>query len=93
MKSGGSGGSTAAKASTSNQESNTAAPGSATVPSNIASGQTGGFNPLSDLTSARYAGFTNLPSADMFGPDGGLTNMPNQDDMLGMLENPIFSRR
>lgn len=90
VKSGGGGGNTAAKASTSSQESNTAAPGSATVPSNIASGQTGGFNPLSDLTSARYAGFTNLPSADMFGPDGGLTNMPNQDDMLGMLENPIF---
>lgn len=60
------------------------------VPTNIASGQTGGFNPLSDLTSARYAGFTNLPSADMFGPDGGQSNMPNQEDLLGMLDNPIF---
>ncbi|QLQ81805.1 hypothetical protein HG537_0G00590 [Torulaspora globosa] len=60
------------------------------VPSNIASGQTGGFNPLSDLTSARYAGFANLPSADMFGPDGGMSNMPNQEDLLGMLDNPIF---
>lgn len=88
VKSGGAGGS-AAKASGS-QDSSSAAGTAAAVPSNIASGQTGGFNPLSDLTSARYAGFTNLPSADMFGPDGGLTNMPNQDDMLGMLENPIF---
>lgn len=64
--------------------------GGRSVPSNIASGQNGGFNPLSDLTSARYAGYTNLPSADMFGPDGGLNNMPNQEDLLGMLENPIF---
>lgn len=67
----------------------TSAP-SSTVPANISSGQTGGFNPLSDLTSARYAGFTNLPSADMFGPDGGLNNMPNQEDLVHMLENPIF---
>lgn len=64
--------------------------GARSVPSNIASGQTGGFNPLSDLTSARYAGFANLPSADMFGPDGGMSNMPNQEDLLGMLDNPIF---
>lgn len=78
--SGSGGGSTS---SPSNAESNT-------VPSNIASGQTGGFNPLSDLTSARYAGFTNLPSADMFGPDGGMNSMASQDDLLHMLDNPIF---
>ncbi|KAL3241189.1 ubiquitin domain-containing protein DSK2 [Nakaseomyces bracarensis] len=61
-----------------------------TVPTNISSGQTGGFNPLADLTGARYAGYANLPSADMFGPDGGLNNMPDQDEMMRMMENPIF---
>lgn len=61
----------------------------AAVPSNISSGQTGGFNPLADLTGARYAGYANLPSADMFGPDGGLTNAPNSDEILNMLDNPI----
>ncbi|GAV55960.1 hypothetical protein ZYGR_0AZ01320 [Zygosaccharomyces rouxii] len=60
------------------------------APSNLSAGQSGGFNPLADLTSARYAGFTSLPSADMFGPDGGATNMPNQEDLLNMLDNPIF---
>ncbi|GAV51164.1 hypothetical protein ZYGR_0AD03470 [Zygosaccharomyces rouxii] len=60
------------------------------APSNLSAGQSGGFNPLANLTSARYAGFTSLPSADMFGPDGGATNMPNQEDLLNMLDNPIF---
>ena len=31
-------------------------------------------NPLAGLTGARYAGLTNLPSADMFGPDGGVSS-------------------
>ncbi|CCC69033.1 hypothetical protein NCAS_0C00430 [Naumovozyma castellii] len=61
------------------------------VAPNMAAGETGGFNPLSDLTSARYAGYLNLPSADTFGPDGGLNNSgPNQDEMLRMLDNPVF---
>lgn len=66
--------------------------GGAAVPSNISAGQTGGFNPLADLTGARYAGLTNLPSADMFGPDGGLNSGEgaNAESMLHMLENPIF---
>ncbi|KAG0671167.1 hypothetical protein C6P45_001180 [Maudiozyma exigua] len=68
--------------------SNTGTPAAA-VPSNIAAGQTGGFNPLNDLTSARYAGYLNMPSADMFGPDGGMNNVPNQDDMIRMMENPM----
>lgn len=89
VKSGGSQGSIAASGSGANASSSSNAE-SNTVPSNIASGQTGGFNPLSDLTSARYAGFTNLPSADMFGPDGGMNSMANQDDLLHMLDNPIF---
>ena len=101
VKSGRSGGSnagsTAAGAATRSSTTNEATNPSGSVesastgaPSNLTAGQTGGFNPLADLTSARYAGFTSLPSADMFGPDGGATNMPNQEDMLNMLDNPIF---
>ncbi|SMN22034.1 similar to Saccharomyces cerevisiae YMR276W DSK2 Nuclear-enriched ubiquitin-like polyubiquitin-binding protein [Maudiozyma saulgeensis] len=75
----------AAAAASSNNNNNT----TASVPSNIATGQTGGFNPLNDLTSARYAGYLNMPSADMFGPDGGMNNVPNQDEMMRMMENPI----
>lgn len=91
VKSGGNSSSnTSATTATNTTEPSSQSGNARTVPTNIASGQTGGFNPLSDLTSARYAGFTNLPSADMFGPDGGLNNMPNQDEMLNMLDNPIF---
>ena len=41
------------------------------IPSNMAAGTAN--NPLAGLTGARYAGLTNLPSADMFGPDGGVS--------------------
>lgn len=44
------------------------------VPTNMAAGTAN--NPLAGLTGARYAGLTNLPSADMFGPDGGVSNLP-----------------
>ncbi|KAK5781921.1 ubiquitin domain-containing protein DSK2 PWA37_000684 [Arxiozyma heterogenica] len=62
------------------------------APHNLSAGQNAGFNPLNDLTGARYAGYgLNLPSVDMFGPDGGLTESgPNQEDVLRMMENPIF---
>lgn len=42
------------------------------VPTNIAAGS--GNNPLAGLTGARYAGHVQLPSADMFGPDGGVSS-------------------
>jgi len=42
------------------------------VPTNIAAG-TGASNPLAQLTGARYAGLHNLPNADMFGADGGVS--------------------
>ena len=90
-----SGGNTASS-NTSSSTTTTSSEGTSntsTVPHGIATGQGTGFNPLADLTSARYAGYgLNLPSADMFGPDGGLTSsaMPNQEDMLRMLENPVF---
>lgn len=60
------------------------------VPTNIAAGS--GNNPLAGLTGARYAGHVQLPSADMFGPDGGVSfthldyrlesieSRPNSDD-------------
>lgn len=41
------------------------------VPTNMAAGTAN--NPLAGLTGARYAGLTGLPSADMFGPDGGVS--------------------
>ncbi|RYP34181.1 hypothetical protein DL767_004408 [Monosporascus sp. MG133] len=60
------------------------------VPTNMAAGTAN--NPLAGLTGARYAGLTNLPSADMFGPDGGMSgSMGVSDaDMESMLNNPNF---
>ncbi|EGV64829.1 hypothetical protein PSN45_005175 [Yamadazyma tenuis] len=63
---------------------------SSQVPSNISAGQ-GAFNPLADLTGARYAGYTQLPSASMFGPDGGMNAaMPDPEQMSSMMSNPMF---
>ena len=44
------------------------------VPTNFATG-TGAHNPLAQLTGARYAGFHQLPGADMFGADGGVSRV------------------
>lgn len=57
------------------------------VPTNIAAGQ-GSGNILADLTGARYAGLAQLPSASMFGPDGGMGPMPGPDDLISMMEQP-----
>ncbi|CAI4035743.1 hypothetical protein SMKI_13G3950 [Saccharomyces mikatae IFO 1815] len=80
-----------AAAGTNNATATGAAAGTVATP-NMSSGQSAGFNPLADLTSARYAGYLNMPSADMFGPDGGALNNDsnNQDELLRMMENPIF---
>lgn len=43
------------------------------VPTNLAAGT--GNNPLAGLTGARYAGFTQLPGADLFGADGGVSDI------------------
>ncbi len=40
------------------------------VPQNLASGT--GRDPLAGLTGARYAGYAQMPNANMFGPDGGV---------------------
>jgi len=63
------------------------------VPSSIASGQ-GSFNPLADLTGARYAGYTQLPSASMFGPDGGMNSgMPDPEQLSQMMSSPMFQEQ
>lgn len=86
-------GSTASSgASTTNNApaANTSASSASQVPTNISTG-TGSGNILADLTGARYAGFANLPSASMFGPDGGMGPAPNSDDIIRMMETPGFS--
>lgn len=65
---------------------------SSSVPSNLAAGQ-GSFNPLADLTGARYAGYTQLPSASMFGPDGGMGAFPDSDQMNLMMSSPMFQEQ
>ncbi|SSD59213.1 related to Ubiquitin domain-containing protein DSK2 [Saccharomycodes ludwigii] len=77
----------AAKKTESTNSTATTASNTPSVPSNIATGQQSAFNPLADLTGARYAGYgLNLPSASSFGPDGG---MVNQDDIMQAMENPM----
>ena len=44
------------------------------VPANLAAGT--GRDPLAALTGARYAGYAQMPNANMFGPDGGV-RMPS----------------
>ncbi|EJS44135.1 dsk2p [Saccharomyces arboricola H-6] len=82
----------AAGASNATATANAGAGAGAAATPNMSSGQNAGFNPLADLTSARYAGYLNMPSTDMFGPDGGALNNDsnNQDELLRMMENPIF---
>ena len=58
--------------------------GVAGVPQNLASGT--GNDPLAGLTGARYAGFTQLPSASMF------QNPPTQEDMIRQLQDPNFAQ-
>lgn len=58
------------------------------VPTNIAAG-TNPANPLTGLTGARYAGYSSLPNASMFGPDGGMQG-PNTDELINMLNTPGF---
>jgi len=43
------------------------------VPSNLAAGT--GRDPLTALTGARYAGYAQMPNANMFGPDGGVRRL------------------
>ncbi|OTB19055.1 hypothetical protein K445DRAFT_313925 [Daldinia sp. EC12] len=62
------------------------------IPTNMAAGTAN--NPLAGLTGARYAGLTNLPSADMFGPDGGMVgSMMDEEQLANMLSNPNVAQQ
>ncbi|KAI1414114.1 hypothetical protein F5Y13DRAFT_22026 [Hypoxylon sp. FL1857] len=68
------------------------APTAPQIPTNMAAGTAN--NPLAGLTGARYAGLTNLPSADMFGPDGGMVgSMMDEDQLANMLSNPNVAQQ
>ncbi|KAI0188197.1 ubiquitin family protein [Xylaria flabelliformis] len=72
--------------------SSSSAPAAPQVPTNMAAGTAN--NPLANLTGARYAGMANLPSADMFGPDGGMTTpMFDEDQLASMLANPEVAQQ
>ncbi|KAI1314052.1 hypothetical protein F5Y03DRAFT_336007 [Xylaria venustula] len=72
--------------------SSTSTPAAPQVPTNMAAGTAN--NPLAGLTGARYAGLTNLPSADMFGPDGGMVgSMMDDDQLANMLNNPHVAQQ
>lgn len=62
------------------------------IPSNLAAGQ-GSFNPLADLTGARYAGYAQLPSASMFGPDGGMGAFQDPEQLEALLLSPQFQEQ
>ncbi|KAK8850809.1 Deubiquitination-protection protein dph1 [Apiospora arundinis] len=67
-------------------------PAAPQVPTNMAAGTAN--NPLAGLTGARYAGLTGLPSADMFGPDGGMVgSMMDEEQMANMLSNPNVAQQ
>ncbi|KAI5785917.1 hypothetical protein EDC01DRAFT_194581 [Geopyxis carbonaria] len=65
--------------------------GSATLPRNLAAGS--GNNPLAGLTGARYAGHAQLPSADIFGPDGGMGPPPDPENLAQAMSNPQFQQQ
>ncbi|KAI0536815.1 hypothetical protein GGR58DRAFT_474234 [Xylaria digitata] len=70
----------------------TSTPAAPQVPTNMAAGTAN--NPLAGLTGARYAGLTNLPSADMFGPDGGMVgSMMDEEQIANMLNNPHVAQQ
>ncbi|RKF64258.1 Ubiquitin domain-containing protein DSK2 [Erysiphe neolycopersici] len=71
-----------------NSGSSTSGPAPTGVPLNMAAGTAN--NPLAGLTGARYAGHIQLPSADIFGADGGMGAPPSEDQVASLLEDPNF---
>ncbi|KAK9240894.1 hypothetical protein V1525DRAFT_394225 [Lipomyces kononenkoae] len=69
----------------------TSQPSAAAVPQNIAAGQ-GAGNPLAGLTGARYAGLAQLPSASLFGPDGGMGPPPSEEQLIQAMSSPMFQQ-
>lgn len=83
----------AAPAASTEAAATTTTPAQSGVPSSIAAGQ-GSFNPMADLTGARYAGYTQLPSASMFGPDGGMgASMPDPEQLSQMMSDPAVQQQ
>ncbi|KAI5850662.1 putative ubiquitin-like protein DskB [Tricharina praecox] len=76
----------ASNAATSSAGSAGGAPAGSGVPPNLAAGS--GNNPLAGLTGARYAGHAQLPSADLFGPDGGM-GPPDPEAIAQAMSNPM----
>ena len=79
-----------AQSPSSTDPTSASSPPGAGVPQNIAAGT--GNNPLAGLTGARYAGFTQLPSAGMFGADGGMGAPPSPDQIIRQLQDPNFAQ-
>ncbi|KAL2155001.1 hypothetical protein VTH82DRAFT_3677 [Thermothelomyces myriococcoides] len=71
--------------------SSSSTPTPAAVPQNMAAGSVAG-DPLAGLTGARFAGHANLPSADLFGADGGMGAPPSEDQLADMLSNPMIAQ-
>ncbi|ANB11814.1 Dsk2p [Sugiyamaella lignohabitans] len=82
---------TGASATGSSPSSNSSNSTASQVPGNIAAGA-GSGNLLADLTGARYAGLAQLPSASMFGPDGGMGAGANSEQLLNLMEEPGFAQ-
>ncbi|KAL2135516.1 hypothetical protein VTI74DRAFT_8247 [Chaetomium olivicolor] len=61
------------------------------VPHNMAAGSHAG-DLLAGLTGARFAGHANLPSANLFGADGGMGAPPSEEEMADMLSNPMIQQ-
>jgi len=55
--------------------SSSTVPGAGQAPTGVPQMATGtaANDPMAQLTGARYAGFAQMPGADMFGPDGGVS--------------------
>ncbi|KAK7208537.1 ubiquitin-like polyubiquitin-binding protein [Myxozyma melibiosi] len=83
--------SAAPAASSATSGSGAAAAATPAVPQNIAAGQ-GAGNPLAGLTGARYAGLAQLPSASMFGPDGGMGPPPSEEQLIDAMSNPMVQQ-
>ncbi|KXX80159.1 Deubiquitination-protection protein dph1 [Madurella mycetomatis] len=66
-------------------------PTPAAVPQNMAAGSSAS-DPLAGLTGARFAGLANLPSADLFGADGGMGAPPNEEQIAEILSNPMVAQ-
>ncbi|KAL2023623.1 hypothetical protein VTK56DRAFT_1780 [Thermocarpiscus australiensis] len=71
--------------------SSSSAPTPAAVPQTMAAGSNAG-DLLAGLTGARFAGLANLPSADIFGADGGMGAPPSEDQIAELLSDPSVAQ-